>query len=88
MGSTESDIVRKAEAILAAAKKYNGDRQERYELMKQLDVLYLDLEDPVDALMRQWTFVGISVDGSKSRLMSTTDEHINVPGRNGQDGSL
>jgi hypothetical protein len=57
MGSTESDVVSKAEAILAAAKKYNGNRQERYELMKQLDLLYLELEDPVDALMRQWTFV-------------------------------
>jgi hypothetical protein len=60
MGSTESDIVQKAEAILAAAKKYNGERQERYELMKQLDLLYLELEDPVDALMRQWTFVSRS----------------------------
>ncbi|EPE31358.1 S-adenosyl-L-methionine-dependent methyltransferase [Glarea lozoyensis ATCC 20868] len=60
MGSTESDVVSKAEAILAAAKKYNGNRQERYELMKQLDLLYLELEDPVDALMRQWTFMNTS----------------------------
>jgi hypothetical protein len=60
MGSTGSDIVTKAEAILAAAKNYNGERQERYELMKQLDLLYIELEDPVDALMRQWTFVSSS----------------------------
>jgi hypothetical protein len=67
MGSTESDVVRKAEAILAAAKKYNGDRHERYQLMKQLDLLYLELEDPVDALMRQWTYVS---DNGGSRSLS------------------
>lgn len=55
------DLVQKAEAILAAAKAYKGDRQERYELMKKLDVMYLDLEDPVDGLMRQWTFVSFAV---------------------------
>lgn len=55
----DTDLVQKAEAILAAAKAYKGDRQERYELMKKLDVMYLDLEDPVDGLMRQWTFVSL-----------------------------
>lgn len=49
MESPESDIVRKAEAILASAKKFKGDRRERYELMKQVDLLYLELEDPMDA---------------------------------------
>lgn len=53
--------MQKAEAILAAAKAYKGDRQERYELMKKLDVMYLDLEDPVDGLMRQWTFVSYTL---------------------------
>ena len=57
MESTESDIVGKAEAILASAKKYNGDRTQRYALMKQIDLLYQQLEDPMDAMLRQWTFV-------------------------------
>jgi hypothetical protein len=57
MGSAESDVVGKAEAILASAKKYNGDRSQRYTLMKQIDLLYQQLEDPMDAMLRQWTFV-------------------------------
>jgi hypothetical protein len=57
MGSIESDIVLKAEAILAAAKSFKGDRTERYALMKKVDQLYLELEDPMDAMLRQWTFV-------------------------------
>ncbi|CAG8952449.1 hypothetical protein HYFRA_00001196, partial [Hymenoscyphus fraxineus] len=60
MGSSSDELVKRAEAILAAAKQYKGDREERYELMKQLDVMYLDLEDPVDGLMRQWTFMNTS----------------------------
>lgn len=57
MGCAESDIVLKAEAILAAAKSFKGDRTERYALMKKVDQLYLELEDPMDAMLRQWTFV-------------------------------
>ena len=57
MGATDSDIVSKAEAILASAKKYSGDRSQRYALMKQVDLLYQQLEDPMDAMLRQWTFV-------------------------------
>ncbi|KAG9238891.1 hypothetical protein BJ875DRAFT_286176 [Amylocarpus encephaloides] len=57
MGSTESDIEMKAAAILAAAREYSGDRANRYGLMKQIDLLYLQLEDPVDALMRQCSFL-------------------------------
>ncbi|KAH8648779.1 O-methyltransferase [Tricladium varicosporioides] len=54
MGSLEPDIVQKAEAILAAAKAYKGDPSERYGLMEQLDVLYKQLENPMDAMIRQW----------------------------------
>lgn len=43
------DVVAKAEAILASAKKYKGDGAERYELMKQVDLLYQELGDPMDA---------------------------------------
>lgn len=57
MGSTEPDIVQKAEAILAAAKSYKGDPSGRYGLMEQLDVLYKQLEDPMDAMIRQWNSV-------------------------------
>lgn len=57
MSSTEPDVVSKAEAILASAKKYKGDRSERYALMKEIDLLYQQLEDPMDAMLRQWTFV-------------------------------
>ena len=57
MGSTDSDLVRKAEAILASAKSFKGDRAERYEVMKQVDLLYQELEDPMDAMLKQWTSV-------------------------------
>jgi hypothetical protein len=58
MGSVEeSDIVRKAEAILASAKSFKGDRTNRYELMKQLDLLHQELEDPMDAMIKQWSSV-------------------------------
>lgn len=57
MASTDSDLVRKAEAILASAKSFNGNRAERYELMKQVDLLYRELEDPMDAMLKQWSSV-------------------------------
>jgi hypothetical protein len=57
MGSTENELVRKAEAFLASAKSFKGDRIQRCDLMKQMDLLYMELEDPMDALMRQWSFV-------------------------------
>jgi hypothetical protein len=58
MGSVEeTDIVRKAEAILASAKSFKGDRTKRYELMKQLDLLHSELEDPMDSMMKQWSSV-------------------------------
>lgn len=50
MGSGDSDIVRQAEAILASAKSFEGDRSKRLGLMKQIDMLYQDLEDPMDAV--------------------------------------
>lgn len=49
MSFDNSDIIEKAEAILASAKSFNGDRGERHELMKQVNLLYSDLEDPMDA---------------------------------------
>ncbi|KAK0118195.1 hypothetical protein ONS95_012499 [Cadophora gregata] len=55
--ASADDIISKAEAILASAKKFKGDRAERHELMKQVDLLYLDLEDPMDAMLRQWSFM-------------------------------
>ena len=47
--ASADDIISKAETILASAKKFKGDRAERHELMKQVDLLYLELEDPMDA---------------------------------------
>ncbi|KAH7391456.1 O-methyltransferase [Cadophora sp. MPI-SDFR-AT-0126] len=55
--ASADDIISKAEAILASAKKFKGDRAERHELMKQVDLLYLELEDPMDAMLRQWSFM-------------------------------
>jgi len=57
MGSISSDIISKAEAILTNAKKYKGDRTERHTLMREIDLLYVELEDPMDAMLRQWSFV-------------------------------
>ncbi|KAH6716821.1 O-methyltransferase [Leptodontidium sp. MPI-SDFR-AT-0119] len=59
MASTD-DIISKAEAILASAKKFKGDRAERHDLMKQVDLLYLQLEDPMDAMLRQWSFMNMA----------------------------
>ncbi|PVH83370.1 o-methyltransferas-like protein [Cadophora sp. DSE1049] len=55
--ASADDIISKAEAILASAKKFKGDRAERHDLMKQVDLLYLELEDPMDAMLRQWSFM-------------------------------
>jgi len=55
--ASADDIISKAETILASAKKFKGDRAERHELMKQVDLLYLELEDPMDAMLRQWSFM-------------------------------
>ncbi|KAF4625303.1 hypothetical protein G7Y89_g12866 [Cudoniella acicularis] len=60
MGSSEPDIVEKAEALLAAAKKFKGDPTERYGLMKRVDLLYKELEDPKDALIRQWEYMNVA----------------------------
>ncbi|TVY82517.1 O-methyltransferase hmp5 [Lachnellula suecica] len=62
MGSIapDSDLVRKAEAILASAKSFSGDRAERYELMKQVDLLYQELEDPMDAMLKQWSSTNVT----------------------------
>jgi hypothetical protein len=57
MGSTDSDIVRKAEAILASAKSFKAGSVERHALMQQVDLLYQELEDLMDAMIRQWVFV-------------------------------
>ncbi len=59
MGSPEADIVSKAEALLASAKKYNGDYAQRHALMQQIDLLYQQLEDPMEAMIKQWHFVRI-----------------------------
>lgn len=61
MGSTDLDLVRKAEIILAHAKSFKGDRTSRYELMKQVDLLYQELEDPMDAMLKQWTSVSQTI---------------------------
>lgn len=58
MGSIDtSDIVRKAEAILASAKSFDGERAKRYKLMQQVDLLYQELEDPMDGSMSLFSFL-------------------------------
>jgi hypothetical protein len=57
MDSNHDELVAKAENLLAHVKNYKGDRQDRYALMKQTELLYLDLEDGMDSMLRQWTFV-------------------------------
>lgn len=52
-----SDIVRKAEAVLASAKSFDGQRAKRYELMQQVDILYQELEDPMDGSMYPLIFL-------------------------------
>jgi len=52
--------VAKAESLLAHLKTYKGERQDRYALMKQTELLYLDLEDGMDGMLRQWTFVRLA----------------------------
>jgi hypothetical protein len=60
MESQETNIVLRAETILANIKSFKGSRVERVELMKQIDLLYRDLEDPMDAIVRQWEFLNTS----------------------------
>lgn len=67
MDSNHADLVSKAEKLLADVKNYNGDRLKRYALMKQTELLYLDLEDGMDSMLRQWTFVSFSSNGRGER---------------------
>ncbi|CAL3965219.1 unnamed protein product [Diplocarpon coronariae] len=46
--ASNPNIIAKAEAILASAKKYQGNPAERTDLLKQADLLYSELEDPMD----------------------------------------
>jgi hypothetical protein len=49
MGSSDSEIVQKIEGILANAKKLKADDPlPRLELMKQVDLLYQELEPPIN----------------------------------------
>ncbi|RDL38846.1 uncharacterized protein BP5553_03186 [Venustampulla echinocandica] len=55
MGSTESELVRKAEALLAAARNLQEHPNERHALLRQVELFRQELEDPMDAMIRQWT---------------------------------
>ncbi|KAL3422771.1 o-methyltransferase [Phlyctema vagabunda] len=57
MPDTKAALIHQAERLLAAAKDYNGDRKDRVELMKQTELLHLQLEDPMDSIQRQWAFM-------------------------------
>ncbi|KAK6585252.1 hypothetical protein PZA11_001979 [Diplocarpon coronariae] len=58
--ASNPNIIAKAEAILASAKKYQGNPAERTDLLKQADLLYSELEDPMDAMVRQWSSMNIA----------------------------
>ena len=48
MGSSDSEIVQKTQAILANAKKLKADDPStRLELLKQVELLQQDLEPPI-----------------------------------------
>lgn len=57
MPISKEKLLSETEVLLAAVKTYDGGRAERMVLMQQLELLYLQLEDPQDSMNRQWNFV-------------------------------
>jgi hypothetical protein len=78
MDSNHAELVSKAESLLTSVKNYKGDRQERYALRKQTELLYLDLEDGMDAMIRQWTFVSLDPSLRLKRSLYSTCSLIGI----------
>ena len=65
-----SELVKAAEQLLAAAKEYQGDPLHKAGLLKQIDKIRYLAEGPVDTIFRQWDNVSISK--SRASLPSKT----------------
>lgn len=49
-----TELVKTAEQLLAAAKEYRGDRAANVDLLKQANKLRYQIEGPSDTVFRQW----------------------------------
>nr|B3FWS1.1 RecName: Full=O-methyltransferase hmp5; AltName: Full=Hypothemycin biosynthesis cluster protein hpm5 [Hypomyces subiculosus]ACD39755.1 O-methyltransferase [Hypomyces subiculosus]ACD39764.1 O-methyltransferase [Hypomyces subiculosus] len=56
MSASNGEIVQRIESLLASAKKLQGDDQYgRFGLLKEIDLLYQDVEPPINTFFKQWT---------------------------------
>jgi hypothetical protein len=53
----DPNLVPKTESLLASVKSYNGDRTSRLALLKQMELLRLQIEDPMDSMISEWEHV-------------------------------
>ncbi|RDW92628.1 hypothetical protein BP5796_02022 [Coleophoma crateriformis] len=81
MPLSQDQLVSETEALLAAVKAYDGDRAKRMALMRRLDLLYLELEDPQDSMNRQWSFMNAA---SSLNVMVETGTFEKMP----REGSI
>jgi hypothetical protein len=54
---SDTDLVEKTKTLLTSVEKYHGDRAARLALVKQLELLRLQIEDPMDSMIRQCEYV-------------------------------
>jgi hypothetical protein len=54
---SDTDLLEKTKSLLTSVENYHGDRAARLALVKQLELLRLQIEDPMDSMIRQWEYV-------------------------------
>lgn len=54
---SKTSLLKGAERLLASVQSYNGDRSSRLALVKQLELLRLEIEDPMDSMITEWEHV-------------------------------
>jgi hypothetical protein len=69
---SENNLVKETESLLASVKSYNGDRGARLALVKQLELLRLQIEDPMDSMITEWEHV-------RHPLIITVQKHHSTP---------
>jgi hypothetical protein len=57
MDSSQSNFLQDAESFVADARAFKGDRAQRIALLNKLELMKLQLEQPMDSLMNQWISV-------------------------------
>ncbi|KAF7916935.1 uncharacterized protein EAE98_010366 [Botrytis deweyae] len=76
-----SELSQTADEISTKVKNFDGNHHARTELLKQVDKLRLLLEEPIDAVMRQWEYTNVI---AALNLLVETKTFETIP----QEGSI